>query len=363
MDVRSGVRLAEWCTLNVGGPAQWFLQARTEDEVLAALAWADARRVPVLVLGGGSNVVIADEGFGGLVVQIAIAGVEVRESGSTVTFGVGAGEAWDPFVARTVGDNCAGLECLSGIPGLVGGTPVQNVGAYGQEVSEVITSVRVVDCRAREKRTMTAAECAFGYRTSRFKHADAGRFIVTRVEYALTRGGAPTIAYADVVRYFDGAAVPPTLGDVRQAIIDIRSHKGMVIRDGNPANRSCGSFFVNPVVPRNHFGRIVRTSVPEPVPHYPAGDEQVKVPAAWLIEQAGFQRGYVDGRVGISPFQAQGLINRGDASADEIVRLALAIKRAVWDTFAVALVPEPVFVGFGSNPAVGWLLDPSPARD
>jgi UDP-N-acetylmuramate dehydrogenase len=363
MNVRSGVRLAEWCTLDVGGPAQWFLQARTEDEVLAALTWADARRVPVLVLGGGSNLVIADEGFQGLVVQIAIAGVEVRKSGSTVTFRVGAGQAWDPFVARTVGDNCAGLECLSGIPGLVGGTPVQNVGAYGQEVSNVIMSVRVVDCQTREKRTMTAAECAFGYRTSRFKHADAGRFIVTGVEYALTHGGAPTIAYADVVNYFESAAVAPTLIDVRQAIIEIRSRKGMVIRDGNPANRSCGSFFVNPVVPRDHFERIARTSAPESVPHYRAGDERIKLPAAWLIEHAGFQRGYADGRVGISPFQAQGLINRGGASANEVVRLATAIKRAVWDTFGVALLPEPVFVGFESHPGVDWLLDPSPARD
>jgi UDP-N-acetylmuramate dehydrogenase len=363
MEVRSNVRLAEWCTLDVGGPARWFVQARTDDEVLAALAWAEARRQPVFVLGGGSNVVIADEGFRGLVVQIAIRGVAVREHGSTVWFDVGAGEAWDPFVARTVGDDCAGLECLSGIPGLIGGTPIQNVGAYGQEVSEVITSVRVVDCEAREKRTMTAAECAFGYRTSRFKHADAGKFIVTGVEYALTRGAAPTMAYADVVKYFEGATVPPTLVDVRHAIIEIRSRKGMVIRDGNPANRSCGSFFVNPVVSRDHFEQIARTRASHSVPHYPAGDERVKLPAAWLIEHAGFQRGSVDGRVGISPFQAQGLINRGGASADDVVRLAVAIKKAVWERFGVALVPEPVFVGFGSSPAVRWLLDASPACD
>jgi UDP-N-acetylmuramate dehydrogenase len=318
----------------------------------------------VLVLGGGSNVVIADSGFDGLVIKIAIAGVSVEEHGARVRFAVGSGEEWDPFVARTVTDDCAGLECLSGIPGLVGGTPVQNVGAYGQDVSATIQSVRAIDRAARRVVTFSNAECGFGYRTSRFKHADADRFIVTGVEFELARGGAPTIAYADVIKYFEAlrlgeprsgqGAAQPSLAAVRDAIIEIRSRKGMVIREGNPANRSCGSFFVNPVITTAHFARV------GDAPHYPAGEGHVKVPAAWLIEHAGFKKGHVAGRVGISPFQAQGLINRGGATAADVVALAADIKRAVWDKFAIAIVPEPVFVGFENDSTVRWLLEPAP---
>jgi UDP-N-acetylmuramate dehydrogenase len=355
IELQTDVALADWCTLNVGGAAQWFVQARSEDAILDALAWADARRAPVLVLGGGSNIVIADSGFSGVVVQVGIRGVRAHQQGARVVFSAGSGEAWDPFVAQTIRENCAGLECLSGIPGLVGGTPIQNVGAYGQDVSATIQTVRVIDRQSRQARTMSAGECGFGYRTSRFKHADAGRFIVTEVDFALTLNGPATIGYADVVKYFADRTPPqPTLQQVRDAIIEIRSRKGMVIRQGNPANRSCGSFFVNPVVSRAHFERLGEA------PHYPAGGERVKVPAAWLIEQAGFTRGYVAGAVGLSPFQAQGLINRGGATAADVVGLAIAIKRAVWQRFAVAIVPEPVFVGFDDDPQVAWLLDPSP---
>jgi len=354
IEVDAGVQLSEWCTLNVGGPAQWFVRAHSDEEVLDALAWADARRVPVLVLGGGSNIVIADEGFAGVVLQIAIGGVDVQQDGDTVLFGAGAGEPWDPLVARSIDEDCAGLECLSGIPGLVGGTPVQNVGAYGQDVSATIRAVRVIDREARRPRTLLGRECGFGYRSSRFKHADAGRFIVTQVDFALARNAPATIAYADVVQYFaERTDRNPTLQQVREAIIDIRSRKGMVIREGNPANRSCGSFFVNPVITRTQLRTL------GDAPHYPAGEARVKVPAAWLIEQAGFSRGYTQGRVGISPFQAQGLINTGGASAADVVGLALAVKRAVWKRFQIALVPEPVLVGF-HGPDVAWLLDPAP---
>lgn len=355
--VQSDIRLADWCTLNVGGPARWFRQATTESEVLELLQWADERKAQVLILGGGSNVVIADSGFDGLVVRIGIGGISQRESGSKVIFEIGSGEDWDPFVEMTVDQHCAGLECLSGIPGLLGGTPVQNVGAYGQDVSATIRTVCVIDRATRAIRTLSNAECGFGYRTSRFKHDDAGRFVVTRVEFALEQNGAPTITYADVVKYFEsrgGAA--PSLHDVRHAILEIRSRKGMVIEEGNPANKSVGSFFVNPVVSRTQFDRIGNA------PHYLVGQELVKVPAAWLIEQAGFPKGYVAGRVGISPFQAQGLINRGGAAAADIVALAADIKRAVWEMFGIALVPEPVFIGFGSDSAVRWLLDSSPER-
>jgi UDP-N-acetylmuramate dehydrogenase len=353
--VQGDVRLADWCTLNVGGLARWFREAHSESDVLDALAWADDRRAAVLVLGGGSNVVISDAGFDGLVIRIAIKGIHKRNVDGAAAFEVGSGEEWDPFVAMTVKDNCAGLECLAGIPGLVGGTPVQNVGAYGQDVSATIRTVRVIDRAARTARTMENAECRFAYRTSRFKHDDAGRFIVTGVEFVLATNGAPTITYADVIKYFaDAGEATPSLQQVREAIIEIRSRKGMVIRDGNPANNSVGSFFVNPVISRTHFATV------GDAPHYPLGDDRVKVPAAWLIEKAGFGKGYVAGPAGISPFQAQGIINRGGATAADIVRLAMEIKRAVWDKFGIALVPEPVFVGFEGNSAVRWLLDPSP---
>jgi UDP-N-acetylmuramate dehydrogenase len=352
IEAQTDVPLSEWCTLGVGGPARWFIRARSEDELIDSLAWGDARRAPVLVLGGGSNVVIADEGFPGLVVQVAIAGVDTFDERTQVLFRAGAGESWDPFVARTVADNCAGLECLSGIPGLVGGTPVQNVGAYGQDVSGTIRSVRVLDRHTRRVEVLSNQECGFGYRTSRFKHADATRFIVTEVDFALRRDAPPTITYTDVVTFFaQRGGESPTLDEVRNAIIEIRSRKGMVIRDGNPANRSCGSFFVNPVVTRARWAAI------GDAPHYAVNDSHVKIPAAWLIEQAGFPRGYVDGPVGISPFQAQGLINRGGATASDVVGLALAIKRAVRNRFGIALVPEPVFVGFRDDPGVRWLLE------
>jgi UDP-N-acetylmuramate dehydrogenase len=353
MEARTNVELSEWCTLNVGGPARWFLEAHSEQDIVDALGSAEAQNIPVFVLGGGSNVVIADEGFPGLVLQVAVAGITRHASGSTVVFDVGSGEPWDDFVALTVGQEYAGLECLSGIPGLVGGTPVQNVGAYGQDVSATIRSVKVVDRAARRVLTLSNADCRFGYRTSRFKHADAGRFIVTRVEFVLTPGGPPTITYADVIKYFEGRAAAPSLEEVRAAILEIRSRKGMVIKPGNPANRSCGSFFVNPVISRTHFARL------DDAPHYPAGADHVKVPAAWLIEQAGFRKGHVAGNVGISPFQAQGLINRGGARAADVIGLAVEIKRAVLARFAVALVPEPVFVGFDNDSTVRWLLDPS----
>jgi UDP-N-acetylmuramate dehydrogenase len=357
IETRTNVLLSQWCTLNVGGPAKWFVQARSEQEIIGALGWAEDHHTPVLVLGGGSNVVIADEGFPGLVVQIAIGGVVRDECGTAVTFEVGSGEPWDDFVAATVEQDCAGLECLSGIPGLVGGTPVQNVGAYGQDVSATIRSVRIIDRSTRRAVMLSNPECHFGYRTSRFKHADADRFIVTRVEFALTRGGAPTIAYGDVIKYFDGRTALPSLAEVRAAILEIRSRKGMVIKPGNPANQSCGSFFVNPVISRTHFARL------GDAPHYPVGDAGVKVPAAWLIEQAGFRKGHVAGKVGISPFQAQGLINRGGATAADVVGLAVEIKRAVWQRFGIALVPEPVFVGFDDDSTVRWLREPSTTTD
>ena len=359
MTPQSDVPLAAWCTLGIGGPARWFVEAASDEAIRPALAWADARDVAVYVLGGGSNVVVADTGFDGLVIKVDIRGVARSESNGRVHFAVGAGEAWDPFVAATVAADCAGLECLSGIPGLVGGTPIQNVGAYGQEVSATITRVHLIDRRTREIVILRSEECGFGYRTSRFKRNDD--FIVTRVEYALLAHGAPTIAYADVLSYFEHEHGTPSLAAVRDAVLQIRRRKGMVIEEGNPANRSVGSFFVNPVVTRAHFDQIA-DSVGDPsrIPRYPIGTDAIKVPAAWLIEQAGFPKGYARGVIGVSPFQAQAIVNHGGARAADVIELASDIKRAVWERFGVAIVPEPVFVGFRPSDGLRWLLDSRP---
>jgi UDP-N-acetylmuramate dehydrogenase len=359
MTPQSDVALAPFCTMRVGGPARWFVSAQTESDIGRAMAWASGRGVPIHVLGGGSNVVIADEGVDALVIHVVITGVERREDGGRVVFAAGAGEPWDPLVAASVAAGCAGLECLSGIPGCVGGTPVQNVGAYGQDVSMTITHVDAVDRQTASSRRLTNVECGFGYRSSRFKREDIDRFVVTRVEYSLVASGPPTIAYADVVDYMHRAGLgAPTLLDARDAVLAIRRRKGMVIEPGNAANRSCGSFFVNPVVSRDDLRRAQDVASGPRVPHYAVDASSVKIPAAWLIEQAGFPKGTPRGAVGISPFQAQALINRGGARAADLVALACDIKRAVWNMFGISIVPEPVFLGFAANADLRFLVTP-----
>lgn len=360
MTIQTDVALSGWCTLEVGGPARWFCQAVDQGALRDALAWARARDARVHILGGGSNVVFADEGFDGLVVRVDIRGVTSTAAEGCVTFSAGAGEPWDPFVAATIADGCGGLECLSGIPGLVGGTPVQNVGAYGQEVSDTIARVHVWDRARHQPAMLSTRECGFGYRTSRFKREDRTRFVVTRVDFALPQNVRPTVSYADVVSYFEQVGDPsPSLPDVREAVLRIRRGKGMVIEDASPANRSVGSFFVNPVITDRHFARV-RTN--DAIPHYRMGSDAVKIPAAWLIEQAGFARGFKRGAVGVSPFQAQAIVNNGGASAGDVVALAFEIKRAVWQAFEILLVPEPVFAGFPRSAELQWLLDARPGH-
>lgn len=356
MTLRSDVALAPLTTMEVGGPARWFVEAATTSDVCAALRWAAERGVPVVVLGGGSNVVIADRGIEGLVLRVTVGGLDTETAGRCIAWRAGAGEVWDRVVAATVAAGCAGLECLSGIPGLTGGTPIQNVGAYGQEVASVIDSVEVVDRRTLDLVSLAGEECGFGYRTSRFKRGDAERFVVTAVTFVLPQDGVPTVVYADLVEALAREGVErPTLQQVREATLQVRRRKGMVIEEGNPAKRSCGSFFLNPIMTRADFTRIVSVCAPAEVPSYPAGADRVKVPAAWLIERAGFPKGFRRGAVGISPLQAQAIVNLGGACADEVVQLALDVKRAVWRTFGVALVPEPQLLGFARSPEIDWL--------
>jgi len=343
--------LAPLTTFGVGGAARWFVEATTEAEIEEAVEWAAERGVALFVLGGGSNLLVADGGFDGLVVKDCVAGIEWLDAGDGAKIlRTGAGVAWDHCVEQSLGLNCAGMECLAGIPGTVGGTPVQNVGAYGQEVASVIERVRAFDRGAREFVELSAAECGFSYRRSRFNGADRGRFIVSRVDYRLTPNGAPTVKYADVEREIartqrgdDG----PTLAEVAAAVRRIRRSKGMLIVEGDTDSRSAGSFFKNPVVSEETFERIAAQGAAPP--RFAAGmdaPELVKLPAAWLIEHAGFAKGFAKGAAGISSKHTLALINRGGASAAEIVALAEEIRCAVAERFGVELEMEPERVGF-----------------
>jgi len=349
-----GVALAAFGTLGVGGPARWFVRAEQPDEVAAARAWCEEQGLSWFILGGGSNVVIADRGFDGLVVQIGIRGTALSCDGDDSLITAGAGESWDGFVSMAVERGLAGVECMSGIPGTVGGTPIQNVGAYGQEVSNTIERVEVYDCEEHVLRTLSAAECGFAYRTSRFKTADAGRFVVCAVTFRL-RPGAPNTTYPDVARHLRQAgAARPGLDDVREAVLTIRRSKGMVVHPDDPDSRSVGSFFVNPAVSVADRERIAATAGEVP-PGFPADDGRVKIPAAWLIERSGFRKGHIAGAAGISTRHPLALVNRGGATAADIVRLARAVKQAVGDRFGVWLKPEPVFVGFEDDDDVAFL--------
>ncbi len=359
LGLQVGVPLAPLSTLAVGGAARWFVRAARAEDVAAAHGWCQSRRAGMLVLGGGTNVVIADEGFDGLVVQIDLRGVTVEPAGGATIVRAAAGEAWDHLVEMAVSQDLAGLECLSGIPGSVGGTPVQNVGAYGQEVSDTIRSVTAFDRACETLVTLDASECRFAYRSSRFKCEDAGRFVVCEVAFRL-RGGPAKVAYPDLLRYFeDGHVRSPSLSQVRAAVLTIRRRKGMVIDPADPDTTSVGSFFTNPIVGVNDHERI-GSIAGEAAPAFPAGDVRMKVPAAWLIERAGFVKGVVDGAVGLSTKHPLAIVNRGGARARDVLRLASRIQRAVAERFGVWLRAEPVFVGFGDDPEVQCLQSGSP---
>ena len=341
MRVEENKPLAPYTTFGIGGPARWFATATSEDEVVEAVDWARQRGEPLFVLGGGSNLLVSDAGFDGFVVHVALRGVSVADGG---IYQVAAGEVWDEFVERTVRAGDAGLECLAGIPGTVGGTPVQNVGAYGQEVATTIVAVRAFDLQAYEFVELSNAECGFSYRNSRFNTVDRGRFIVTRVDYQLKAGGAPSIHYSDLKKVFAEGS-EPSLDEVAAAVRKIRQSKGMLLVDGDADCRSAGSFFKNPVISDEHYARIAATSAAQP-PKFSAEPGKVKIPAAWLIEQAGFAKGYALGNAGISSKHTLALINRDKATAAEILALKERISAAVREKYSIELEMEPVKLGF-----------------
>jgi UDP-N-acetylmuramate dehydrogenase len=380
--VRERVMLSGYTTLGLGGPAARFIEAGSDDQIVATVRGADRDGEPVLVLGGGSNLVVADEGFPGTVLHLATRGVNIaagHDGAAVVT--VAAGEDWDSLVERCVAEGLSGIECLAGIPGLAGATPIQNVGAYGQEVATTVTRVRAYDRLGDTVVELANADCGFGYRTSAFKRstgadrtgpagarrgragrraaldpaAATGRFIVLGVTFRLARDplSAP-LGYAELARVLgvgEGERVP--LGDARSAVLALRRGKGMVLDPADPDTRSAGSFFTNPVLDRRQFAEVERRAAARMggageagVPHFAAGDGLVKIPAAWLIEQAGFGRGYPgNGNARISSKHTLALTNPGGASTASLVALAREIRNGVRQAFGVELVSEPVLVG------------------
>jgi UDP-N-acetylmuramate dehydrogenase len=350
MIIRENVPLAPLTTLGVGGPSRYFAEPTTEAEIVEAIEFARSQNVPLFILGGGSNLVVADAGFAGLVLKIGIAKVTRRDN----TFTAGAGCDWDALVGQTVDRGYAGLECLSGIPGTVGGTPVQNVGAYGQDVSETLSEVRVLDLQSLRTKTLTNAECGFAYRSSIFNTTERGRYIILRVSFTLRPGGEPLIRYADLEKHFASHTGSPTLSEVRNAVRDIRHSKAMLIVPGEEDARSAGSFFKNPIVSQLFFDELSKRLQSEglQLPSYPAGDGARKLPAAWLVEHAGFAKGHTKGAAGISQNHALAIVNRGGAKAADILALRDEIQSRVLDKFGVKLESEPVLLGFeeGLNP-------------
>ncbi|MFF4413182.1 UDP-N-acetylmuramate dehydrogenase [Streptosporangium sp. NPDC001559] len=343
----AGVRLAPYTTLGLGGAARAFAEAGSAEEIVELVAAADAAGEPVLVLGGGSNLVVADEGFDGLVVRVASRGVRTETEGGRVKVTAQAGEDWDALVALTVAEGWSGVECLSGIPGLVGSTPIQNVGAYGQDVSQTITGVRVYDRGTGEVRDMDAAECGFAYRDSAFKE-ELGRHVVLSVTYELTADDlSGPVAYKELALRLGvelGERVP--LGRAREAVLALRAGKGMVLDPADPDTHSAGSFFTNPVLSAAEAAELDLR-----VPGFPRWDVpggSVKVPAAWLIENAGFPKGYRRGPARISTKHTLAMTNPElSATTEELLDLAREVRDGVLEKFGVTLVNEPVMVGTG----------------
>lgn len=380
LEIQENIPLAPLTTLKIGGPARFFVKAESEQQVVEAFEYAKNEGLDLFVLGGGSNILVSDAGFDGLVLRVAMRGISVGNangdervddaiyhpaadaapllikegsfSGTPPNHFVSArriitaqaGEDWDDFVNYCVGSGLAGIECLSGIPGYVGGTPVQNVGAYGQEVSETIVSVRCLDRSSGVIVDLTNAECGFEYRTSIFNTSMRDRFIVLSVTYSLIDGGGPKIVYKDLKDLFAGRQ--PTLSETREAVLRIRAAKSMVMDANDPNSRSAGSFFKNPIVGREKLGEIGDKLGIANVPHFDVDLGRVKIPAAWLIENAGFYKGFKMGNAGISTRHSLAIVNRGNASAKDVVALKDEIVSAVKAKFGIELRPEPIFVGF-----------------
>jgi UDP-N-acetylmuramate dehydrogenase len=347
LPIRDSVALAPYTTFGIGGPAQFFATAASEDDIAAAVAWAREHSLPLFVLGGGSNLLVRDSGFPGLVLHIALRGIQQQSRG---IFNVAAGEPWDAFVDHALSLQMAGIECLAGIPGSVGGTPVQNVGAYGQEVAQTIESVRAYDRQTEKFVEIPRARCRFRYRESLFngplEQDEPNRYIVSQVRFRLHLRGLPSLRYGDLQRAFANVH-NPTLAEVAATVRDLRRRKGMLLVPGDPDCRSAGSFFKNPIVTAEELARVttVLGVSPSGIPQWAAADHRIKLPAAWLLERAGFKKGYADGAAGLSSRHTLALINRGNATCADIERLQDHIVSTVFAKFGLKLEREPVLLG------------------
>lgn len=349
--VQEQVSLAPFTTFRIGGPANYFCEVVSESELLEAVQFAHRHSLNIFILGGGSNLLVGDEGFDGLVIHIAIDDpFESLADGHFVSYTATAGTDWNKFVLHLCEQGISGVECLAGIPGSVGGTPVQNVGAYGQEVAGTIKTVRVLDLETNAFVALSHSQCGFSYRQSIFNTTQRGRYIVTAVTFRFDLEAHPNLTYADLQRHFagwDAEKAAPTPLDVYHAVRAIRHGKGMLIVEGEADCRSAGSFFKNPVVPPSILDQIaanLQISAAE-IPHWPALGGQIKLPAAWLLERAGFVRGFTLGHAGISSRHTLALINRGHATAADVIALRDTIRREIQTRFGIRLEQEPVQPG------------------
>ncbi len=352
---QENVPLSSRTTIGLGGPARFFFSATGVEEIRQALDWARDESLPVHILGGGSNTIFADEGYPGLVLHIALRGLEFREAGEWIEVTAAAGEVWDDFVRVCVERGLGGIECLSGIPGQVGATPVQNAGAYGQEVAETIIALVALDRWTLQEVRFSGAECGFSYRRSRFKE-ERGRYVITSVTYRLAVDGRPVVRYAELRRYLEERVDLATLGSgrpalqaVREAVLTLRRAKSMLVDPADPHSRSAGSFFLNPTLPPDRARRLEERwralGGKGPLPLFPVA-EGIRIPAAWLVEQAGFPRGYRRGGVGLSAHHALALVNYG-GTTEELLALAEEIRERVYARFGLWLEVEPEVVKGG----------------
>lgn len=347
--IQENILLKPFTTLKIGGLARYFVNATDEETIYKAVKWAKKENLPLFVLGGGSNLVISDRGFFGLVLHINNLGIISKEVEDKIIVSVAAGEVWDNFVLQAVNNGWSGVECLSGIPGKVGATPIQNVGAYGQEVKDTIIKVKAYDRLTEKIVEFDALECEFSYRQSLFKSKAKDRYIVINVTYGLALKDEPTIKYPELKKYLsENVSLTPSLLQTREAVINIRRKKSMVVDKNDPNSFSVGSFFVNPTIEEKTFEKLKKKlelkNIQGNIPQFPAENDKIKLSAAWLIEKAGFLKGYKKGRVAISSKHALALINSGGGTATEIWDLALEIQQKVAQDFDVWLEVEPVFI-------------------
>ncbi len=357
--LRTDVPLTDFTTIGLGGKAKYLVRCGTTDSVKSALTYAKDEKLAVQILGGGSNVIFRDDGFDGLVVKIDLKGVTFKEEAEGTFVTAAAGEVWDDLVSLCIGKNLAGIECLSGIPGSVGATPIQNVGAYGQEVKDTIVSVDAIDRESLEPVEFASNDCRFGYRTSRFKSEDINRFVIVGVSYRLVGDGEPELKYEELRKQIEaekertgdrkketgGREKKTSLNEVREAVLSLRRKKSMVVDDSDPNSRSVGSFFVNPVLTSAQYEAFLGKLKDHKIERAPAFEavDGVKLSAAWLVENAGFPKGYRQGGVGISSNHALALVNRAGTTR-ELLSLAAAVEEAVFRKFGVLLEREAVVV-------------------